>query len=145
MAEQEVLDSATGWVAEHTRKYVETDGAEGHEWRGVKTLVLTTKGRRSGKLRRNALIYGQDGDRYLVVASKGGAPTHPLWFRNLEADRNVHVQVGAEKFSARARIASPEEKARLWPIMTAVWLAYNDYQAKTERDIPVVILEPRRA
>jgi deazaflavin-dependent oxidoreductase (nitroreductase family) len=145
MAEQEVLDSATGWVAEHTRKYVETDGAEGHEWRGVKTLVLTTKGRRSGKLRRNALIYGQDGDRYLVVASKGGAPTHPLWFRNLEADPNVHVQVGAEKFSARARIPSPEEKARLWPIMSAVWPAYDDYQAKTERAIPVVILEPRRA
>jgi deazaflavin-dependent oxidoreductase (nitroreductase family) len=142
MAEQEPLDSATPWVAEHTRRYVETNGEEGHEWRGVHTLVLTTKGRRSGQLRRNALIYGRDGDRYLIVASKGGAPNDPLWYRNLLADPNVEIQVGAEKLKVRARPASADEKAGLWPVMTTIWPAYDDYKAKTRRDIPLVILEP---
>ena len=135
------LDSATPWVAEHTRRYVETNGEDGHEWRGVRTLVLTTTGRRSGQARRNALIYGQDGDNFVIVASKGGASTHPLWYENLSADPKIQVQVGAEKFQARARTASGEEKARLWPMMAAIWPAYNDYQAKAGRDIPVVILE----
>jgi deazaflavin-dependent oxidoreductase (nitroreductase family) len=142
--EEEPLDSATDWVAEHTRRYVETNGEEGHLWRGVPTLVLTTRGRRSGKLRRNALIYGRDGDNYVIVASKGGAATHPLWYLNLTADPEVRLQAGAEKLRARARTASPDEKARLWPVMTAVWPAYDDYKAKTSRDIPVVILEPEK-
>lgn len=142
MAEEQVLDSASEWVAEHTRRYVETNGEDGHIWRGVKTLVLTTTGRRSGKLRRNALIYGRDGDNYLIVASRGGAPKHPLWYLNLTADANVQLQVGPDKFRATARTASPEEKARLWPRMAAIWPNYDDYQAKTERDIPVVILTP---
>lgn len=142
MAEEQVLDSATEWVAEHTRRYVETNGEDGHIWRGVTTLVLTTTGRRSGNLRRNALIYGRDGDSYLIVASRGGAPTHPMWYLNLVADANVQLQVGPDKFRATARTASPEEKARLWPRMTAIWPNYDDYQAKTERAIPVVILEP---
>ena len=136
-----VLDSVVGWVAEHTRRYVETDGAEGHIWRGVPTLIITTRGRRSGQLRRNALIYGQDGDRYMVVASKGGAAQHPLWYLNLTADPNVQVQVGADKFAANARTASPEERARLWPIMAGIFPNYDSYQQKTEREIPVIILE----
>jgi deazaflavin-dependent oxidoreductase (nitroreductase family) len=146
-ADEEPLDSARDWVAEHTRRYVETDGAEGHLWRGYPTLVLTTRGRRSGRLRRNALIYGKDGNNYVVVASKGGAPTHPLWYRNLEADPNVRVQVLADKFPARARTASPEEKGRLWPMMVQVYPPYAEYQekAKPHRDIPVVILEPQRS
>jgi len=140
--DEEPLDSATEWVAEHTRRYVETNGQDGHLWRSVPTLVLTTKGRRSGRARRNALIYGRDGDKYVVVASKGGADVHPLWYLNLTADPEVRLQVGADKLGARARTASPDEKARLWPVMTAVWPAYDDYKAKTSRDIPVVILEP---
>jgi deazaflavin-dependent oxidoreductase (nitroreductase family) len=137
----EVLDSSAGWVAQHVQRYVETNGEEGHIWNGVPTLVLTTTGRRSGKPRRTALIYGQDGDRYIIVASQGGAPNHPLWYRNLQEQPVVQVQVGADRFQARARTASPREKPALWKVMTGIWPAYDEYQTKTSRDIPVVILE----
>ena len=140
----EVKDSATPWVAKHTREYVESDGKKGHKWQGVSTLVLTTTGRRSGDKRRNALIYGTDGDDYLVVASNGGNRNHPLWYLNLVADPNVQVQVRGERFKARARVASPEEKKRLWPMMAKIWPEYDKYQARTERDIPVIILERSR-
>jgi deazaflavin-dependent oxidoreductase (nitroreductase family) len=139
---QEPLDSPVDWVAQHTRQYVATNGAQGHLWNGVPTLLLTTIGRRSGRPRRTALIYGRDGDRYVVVASKGGAPEHPLWYLNLRAQPEVEVQVGAERFRARARPAMPGEKPRLWQQMTQIWPAYDEYQTKTARDIPVVILEP---
>ncbi|MFI7075731.1 nitroreductase family deazaflavin-dependent oxidoreductase [Micromonospora sp. NPDC049903] len=139
---EKVMDSPTDWVAEHIDRYVETDGAKGHEWQpGVFTLLLTTRGRRSGALRRTALIYGRHGDAYVVVASQGGAPQHPAWYLNLLADPEAQVQVAAERFTARARTATPEEKARLWPDMVAIWPAYDDYQTKTDRDIPVVVLE----
>lgn len=138
----EVKDSATPWVAKHAREYVESDGKRGHKWHGVRTLVLTTTGRKSGDKRRNALIYGTDGDDYLVVASKGGNQNHPLWYLNLVADPDVHVQVGAEKFNATARVASREEKQRLWPTMAKIWPEYDRYQARTNRDIPVIVLEP---
>ena len=138
---EEIIDSPSGWVAEHVKRYVETDGASGHEWRGVHTLLLVTRGRRSGKLHRTALIYGQDGDRYLVVASRGGAQHHPQWYLNLTADPQVRVQVAADKFAATAQTATNNEKARLWQIMAGIWPAYNDYQKKTARPIPVVILE----
>lgn len=105
------------------------------------TLLLTTRGRRSGALRRTALIYGRDGDDYLVVASQGGAPRHPAWYLNLLADPRAEVQVGAERFTARARIATPEEKPRMWETMAKIWPAYDDYQARTDREIPVVVLE----
>jgi deazaflavin-dependent oxidoreductase (nitroreductase family) len=106
----------------------------------VPTLLLTTRGRKSGLLRRTALIYGRDADAYLVVASEGGSPRHPSWYLNLEADPQVHVQVGAEEFDAQARPATPEERARLWPEMTRIWPAYDGYQRKTDREIPVVVL-----
>jgi deazaflavin-dependent oxidoreductase (nitroreductase family) len=138
---EEILDSPSGWVNRHVRRYVETDGRSGHRWHGVQTLLLTTRGRRSGRLRRTALIYGRDGDRYLVVASKGGAGTHPLWYLNLTANPEVQVQVGAEKFTARARTAGPEEKPRLWRLMAEIWPDYDRYQQRTSREIPVVILE----
>lgn len=141
-AGEQVLDSPASWVAEHIHRYVATDGAEGHEWRpGVFTLLLTTRGRRSGALRRTALIYGRDGDDYLVVASQGGAPRHPAWYFNLLADPRAEVQVGAERFTARARIATPEEKPRMWETMAKIWPAYDDYQARTDREIPVVVLK----
>ncbi|MFC0028621.1 nitroreductase family deazaflavin-dependent oxidoreductase [Micromonospora chaiyaphumensis] len=139
---EQVLDSPEGWVAAHIRRYVETGGAEGHEWRpGVFTLLLTTRGRRSGKLRRTALIYGRDGDAYLVVASQGGAPQHPAWYLNLLADPEAQVQVGPDTFPVRARTATAEEKPRMWRTMTAAWPAYDEYQTKTDREIPVVVLE----
>ena len=125
----------------HIRRYVETDGKDGHRWRGVTTLLLTTRGRNTGKLRRTALIYGRDGDRYLVVASQGGAARNPNWYLNLDANPDVFVQVGAEKFAARASTATPEEKPGLWKIMTSIWPEYDQYQARCARDIPVVILE----
>jgi deazaflavin-dependent oxidoreductase (nitroreductase family) len=140
MSEQ-VVDSPTPWVADHIKRYVESDGADGHDWRGVPTLLLTTKGRRSGLLRRSALIYGRDGDRLLLVASKGGAPSNPLWYENLVADPEVTVQVRDETFAARARTATPDERARLWSVMTAIWPDYDDYQTKTDREIPLVVLE----
>ena len=138
---QPATDSPRDWVAEHTQRYVETNGEEGHLWRGAPTLILTVKGRRSGQWRRTALIYGQDGDRYLLVASRGGADEHPQWYLNLDADSEVQVQVLEDKFAARARTASPDEKLQLWPTMAAVWPAYDEYQAKTSRDIPLIILE----
>jgi deazaflavin-dependent oxidoreductase (nitroreductase family) len=139
---EEVVDSPTGWVADHIRSYAESDGEQGHEWRGVPTLLLTVLGRKSGVWRRTALIYGRDGEDYVVVASKGGAPDHPLWFLNLLDNPEVGVQVGAEKLTARARVAEGEERTRLWDAMVQIWPDYNAYQAKTERQIPIVVLEP---
>jgi deazaflavin-dependent oxidoreductase (nitroreductase family) len=142
MAEpEEIFDSPTAWVARHIRRYVETDGASGHRWSGHDTLLLTTRGRKSRRLRRTALIYGRDDDRYLVVASSGGAPRHPDWYLNLEEDPAVSVQVGADKFAARARLAGPDEKPRLWQLMVSEFRMYETYQRKTKREIPVVIIE----
>ncbi|WP_410809562.1 nitroreductase family deazaflavin-dependent oxidoreductase [Micromonospora sp. 067-2] len=141
-ASEQVTDSPEGWVAEHIQRYVETDGAEGHEWRpGVFTLLLTTRGRHSGKLRRTALIYGRFGEDYLVVGSQGGAPKHPAWVLNLLAEPQVEVQVAGETFRARARTATSEERPRVWSTMTKIWPAYDDYQTKTDREIPVLVLE----
>jgi len=126
---------------DHVNRYIETDGAEGHEWQGTNTLILATRGRRSGEKRRNPLIYGRHGDDYLIVASKGGAPQPPAWYLNLEADPEVEVQVLGDRFTARARTATPEERAALWPTMTREWPAYDEYQKKTTREIPIVILE----
>ena len=126
---------------EHVNRYIDTDGAEGHDWNGTQTLILTTRGRRTGEARHSPLIYGRRGDDYLVVASKGGAPQPPAWYVNLEADPEVEVQVLGDRFKARARTATPEEKAELWPTMTREWPSYDDYQKRTSRDIPIVILE----
>jgi deazaflavin-dependent oxidoreductase (nitroreductase family) len=126
---------------EHVRRYEATDGAEGHEWQGTTTLILTTTGRKSGKERRNALIYQKFGDDYLIVASKGGADEQPAWYLNLVAHPDVRVQVQGDKFTARARTATPEERPEMWRVMAEVWPAYNDYQKKTDRQIPVVVLE----
>lgn len=137
----EIIDSKVGWVAKHIRRYVESNGTDGHQYMGVQSLLLTTRGRKSGKLYRTALYYGQDGDRYLLVPSNGGSDAPPSWYLNLIENPEVELQVGAEQFSARARIASAEEKPALWPIMTQIFPHYNTYQKKTKREIPVVILE----
>src|SRR4249919_2423615 len=125
---EEPLPPRADWVADHHRRYVESGGADGHEWHGVPTLLLTTRGRHSGSLRRTPLIYGEDGGRYLVVASYGGAPHHPDWYFNLEADPAVRIQVGDREVAATARPADPDERARLWPLMTAIWPDYDVYQ-----------------
>jgi deazaflavin-dependent oxidoreductase (nitroreductase family) len=126
---------------EHIERYIETDGAEGHDWQGTTTLLLTTTGRKSGRRHTTPLIYQENDGDYLVVASKGGADQPPEWYLNLRADPRVEVQVLADRFTARARTATPEEKPALWQTMAAVWPAYDDYQKKTTREIPVVILE----
>ncbi|MET8351252.1 MULTISPECIES: nitroreductase family deazaflavin-dependent oxidoreductase [unclassified Micromonospora] len=136
-----IEDSPVGWVASHIRRYVESDGADGGRYHGYPALLLTTRGRRSGKLRRTALIYGRDGDSYLLVASNGGATTHPAWYLNLSADPTVEIQVGADRFAGRAHTATAEERARLWPVMTAVFPTYARYQKDTDREIPVVVVE----
>ena len=127
---------------EHVDRYLATGGKEGHDWQGTQTLILTTTGRRSGRQRQHPLIYGRHGDDFLVVASKGGTPQHPAWYLNLVADPDVEIQVRDERIRAHARPASREEKPELWSIMTKEWPAYDSYQEKTEREIPVVVLEP---
>jgi len=126
---------------EHVRRYRETDGARGHDWHGASILLLTTTGRRSGRERTHALIYGRDGEDHLVVASKGGADTPPAWYLNLKANPDVEVQVLGERFRARARDATPDEKPRMWAEMVGHWPAYDEYQQRTSREIPVVVLE----
>jgi len=126
---------------EHVDRYVATDGEEGHDWRGTTTLILTTRGRRSAQQRSTPLIYQRDGDALLVVASKGGADQPPAWYLNLVADPAVTVQVRGERFGARARVATAQEKPAMWQKMVATWPAYDDYQQKTSREIPVVVLE----
>jgi deazaflavin-dependent oxidoreductase (nitroreductase family) len=128
--------------AEHVQRYVETDGEEGYDWlNGATILILTTTGRRTGQQHSTPLIYRPYGDSYLVVASKGGAPTPPAWFLNLQANPQVQVQIKGERFAARARTAGPEEKPAMWRHMTQVWPDYDAYQEKTDREIPVVVLE----
>ncbi len=140
-SKKQIFDNPTGWVAKHIQEYVESHGEKGHRWRGQTTLLLTTRGRKSGKLRRTALIYGQDGENYLLVASNGGAAKHPLWYFNLLEDPKVELQVGADKFAARARTADAKEKPRLWKIMSKLFPQYDKYQAKAGREIPLVIIE----
>ena len=127
---------------EHVRRYRETGGEVGHIWKeGSTILLLTTTGRKSGEPRTTPLIYAKDGDRYVIVASKGGAPEHPGWYRNIEQDPNVELQVLGDVFPAKARTAEGEERERLWQKANEVWRHYDEYQEKTDREIPVVVLE----
>jgi deazaflavin-dependent oxidoreductase (nitroreductase family) len=126
---------------QHVDRYRETEGIEGHRWNNTQTLLLTTTGRKSGEKRVNPLIYDLHRGDYVVVASKGGSDQHPAWYLNIESNPEVEVQVWGDRFNARARTATPEERAEIWPKMTREWPAYDDYQRKTDREIPVVILE----
>ena len=133
-------DSPVGWVNDHTRKYLESGGTEGHEWNGTQTLLLTTIGRRSGTPRRTPLIYREVDGEYVIVASKGGSPSHPAWYLNLVDNPDVQIQVKDEEFAGRVRIADEAERAKLWPLMAQEWPDYDNYQAKTDRQIPVVVI-----
>jgi deazaflavin-dependent oxidoreductase (nitroreductase family) len=140
----EVTDSPVDWVKEHTQRYLDSGGEDGHEWRpGVPTLLLTTRGRKSGVQRRTALIYGRDNADYVVVASKGGSDEQPAWYLNLEANPEVELQVFDEVLPAVARTAIGEERERLWALMRQIWPAYDEYQTRTDREIPVVVLTPK--
>ncbi|MFI6480472.1 nitroreductase family deazaflavin-dependent oxidoreductase [Nonomuraea sp. NPDC050663] len=129
---------------EHVKRYQETGGAEGHDWNGATVLLLTTTGRRSGEPYTTPVIYQRDGDVHVVVASNGGEPKDPDWYLNLLADPDAEIQVGPDRHRVTARTAEPEEKPQLWGLMTRIWPDYDAYQGKTDREIPVVVLEPRR-
>jgi deazaflavin-dependent oxidoreductase (nitroreductase family) len=129
---------------EHVRQYEATGGKVGHDWNGTSCLILHTTGRKSGDTRKFALIYGRDGSDYVLVASKGGAPDNPGWYRNLVAHPDVKIQVWGEVIPVTARTGNPADKKRVWPAMAKQWPGYDDYQAGTKRDIPVVLLTPRR-
>ena len=128
---------------EHVRVYRETAGKRGYHWRGTTILLLTTEGRTSGEARTTPLIHRTDGDRWVIVASKGGAPANPSWFENLRANPEATIQVRGEEVPVSATTAAGDERSRLWSLMTEVWPAYADYQAKTDREIPVVVLTRR--
>jgi deazaflavin-dependent oxidoreductase (nitroreductase family) len=141
MSDADYEPSTWEMVADHVERYLATDGDDGFEFHGAKCVILTTTGAKSGKRRRSPLVRVRDGDRYLVVASMGGAPKHPSWYLNLLADPAVTIQDRAETHHLTARIATGDEKAELWPKAVAEWPDYEKYQAKTERDIPLVICE----
>jgi deazaflavin-dependent oxidoreductase (nitroreductase family) len=124
--------------------YEATDGRIGERFGWIPVLLLRTKGRKTGQLRTVALLYLKDGDRYAVIGSKGGSDSPPAWLLNLQADPNVEVQVGRRRFPARATVAPRTERARLWKEAVRVWPSYADYQSRTRREIPVVLLEPVR-
>jgi proline iminopeptidase len=151
MSEAKLPPNLPNWIVEHANRYLASGGADGHMYtinvpgRGEITapaLLLTTTGRRSGDKFVLPLFYGTDGDSYFVVASKGGAPEHPGWYRNILANPDVEVQVGTKKLKARARTAIGDERTRLWKKALVFWPPYGDYQLKTEREIPVVVLDP---
>jgi deazaflavin-dependent oxidoreductase (nitroreductase family) len=151
MAEAKLAPNMPGWMQEHAKRYLASGGTEGHMYTvtppgraelTVPSLLLTTTGRKSGEKYIFPLFYGQDGDSYIIVASKGGAPEHPGWYRNILANPELEVQVGTKTLKVRARTASGEERARLWQKALEFWPPYADYQQKTQREIPVVVLDP---
>ena len=139
------LDNEIGWVAKHTRRYIETEGAEGHDWNGATTLVLTTMGRRSGKLRHNALIYVENGGKYYLVASFGGKPEHPAWYLNLVDEPEVRIQVKDRVMDAVATTLEGQAREAALAQATEMWPDYAEYQTRTDREIPVFVLTPLTA
>lgn len=129
-------------MADHIRRYVASQGEDGHIWRRLPTLLVTTTGRKSGLRRQTALFYGRDGDRYVIAASKGGHPSYPLWYENLVMSPLVELQVGADVFEARAiSISEGKHFERLWGEMVSIWPGFNEYKLKTARRNPLVILK----
>lgn len=134
---EEVFDNPTGWVRDHIRRYVESGGRRGHRFNGVDSLLITTRGHRSGRLRRTALYYGRDGDRYVLVATGD-----PAWYRNVLVNPAVVLQVRADSFAALARPAEACERARLWELMVGVFPKYAAYEREAGRPLPLVVVEP---
>ena len=128
----------------HVALYRATRGAIGHRLPfAPPMLLLDHVGARSGRRRTSPLAYVRNGDAYVVIASKGGHPRHPGWFHNLRAHPDTTIQVGRTRIAVRARVATPVERARLWPRAVEAWGPYESYQRRTRRVIPLVILEPR--
>jgi deazaflavin-dependent oxidoreductase (nitroreductase family) len=154
MPDAKLAPNLPQWMVDHANRYIASGGTDGHLYKmtqpgrpeiTVPSLLLTTTGRKSGERYIFPLFYGETGDgSYIVVASKGGAPQHPGWYRNLVAHPEVEVQVGTRRTKARARTATGDERARLWQKALEFWPPYADYQQKTEREIPVVVLDPIR-
>lgn len=147
--EQKPVISATGADItligdEHVRVYRETNGETGYLWNGVPTLLLTFTGRKSGEKRTIPIICTPAGDSYVIIASKGGAPAHPLWYLSVSENPHVEVQVKADRFRAVARTAPSPEREALWAEAVKAWPAFDTYQSRTERVIPVVVLDPVR-
>ena len=151
MTEAKLAPNMPKWMVDHANRYLSSGGTEGHLYsvdapnvpKDVPSLLLTTVGRKSGEKYLFPLFYGRAGNGYFVVASKGGAPEHPGWYRNLKANPEVEVQVGTTKMRARARTVSGAERAKLWEEAVKIWPPYADYQRKAaEREIPVVVLDP---
>ena len=140
---EEVIDSVAGFVGEHVRRYVTSGGTDGHDFHGTPTLLLTTHGRRSGRLRRTALIYGRDGDRYVVVGSNSGTDVQPAWLASVRAHPDVTVEAAGETFRARATITEGAERRRLLDAHQAAIPIFKKYEAMTARELPVVALERR--
>lgn len=137
------------WVKSHVTLYIESEGKDGHMWDSaiaggtgpIPTLLLATTGKRSGQDRTVPLIYSETDGGYVVIASRGGSPTHPDWYFNLVADPKVTIRVATEVYEATARTATSEERDALWQQMVDVYPPYNDYQNRAERQIPVVVLD----
>ena len=153
MAAAKLAPNLPEWMVEHANRYLSSGGTDGHLYKvtqpgrpqvTVPSLLLTTTGRKSGEKFVFPLFYGEVGASYFVIASKGGAPLHPGWYQNILADPAVEVQVGTKKMKAQARTATGAERTRLWEKALKFWPPYADYQHKTEREIPVVVLDPVR-
>jgi proline iminopeptidase len=151
MTEAKLAPNLKEWQVDHTNRYLSSGGTDGHMYKvtppgypemTVPSLLLTTTGRKSGEKYIFPLYYGETGNSYIIVASKGGAPDHPSWYKNLLANPKVEVQVGTKKLWAKARTAAGDERARLWKEALKFWPPYADYEKKTEREIPVVVLDP---
>jgi len=141
--EGEYAPSPWSFAADQVELYEKSGGRKGTELQGAPVVVLTTRGRRSGKIRKTPLMRVEHEGTYAVVASLGGAPKHPVWYYNLVADPDVTLQDGPEVFELKARELTGAERADWWKRAAEAWPAYDEYQAKTERVIPVFVLEPR--
>ena len=152
MSEPQATSQLPQWIQDHIRRYLDSNGADGHVIdmtavggrKDTPTLLLTTKGRKTGKKSLLPLIYGEDNGRYVIIASKGGAPNHPSWYFNLDADPHVDIQVGSKRMHAVAQTAHGDQRSQLWKKMVSVYPPYVDYQTKTKREIPVVVLTPQK-
>jgi deazaflavin-dependent oxidoreductase (nitroreductase family) len=125
----------------HVQAYRETNGEKGYLWNGAPILLITTKGRRTGQQRTIPIIFAYDGDACVIIGSKGGSPTHPKWYLNILEEPRVEIQIKGEKFEAVTRTAESPERERLWAEVMKVWPKYDEYQSRTSRRIPVVVIE----
>ena len=151
MTDAKMPDKLPQWMKDHVDRYLKSGGTDGHMYttnfpnqpqRTVPSLLLVTKGRKTGNKHLFPLFYGDVGKGYFIVASKGGAPDHPGWYKNIVVNPEVELQVGTKKLKAKARTVSGAERAKLWDQAVVWWPPYVDYQKKTAREIPVVVLDP---